>query len=183
SRRDGRGPSQRRHRAPETRALFRCRCNTHDWMRFAIRRKYQAVRLAGSNCSTNDAAAAVMQIDRQNLLERGAHQALLRERLGAKNEQASATLADEVSCHLELSATQRVGLDVRENDCIVLKERITVPREARGELLGASGHRLNEVSRCTLFVAAFPHHRVELKARIAHQSAFDERMPQTGGAL
>jgi hypothetical protein len=42
---------------------------------------------------------------------------------------------------------------------------------------------LNEVSRCTLFVAAFPHHGVELKARIAHQSAFDERMLETGGAL
>ena len=113
----------------------------HDRVRLARGRQLDAVgaaRRAGRRLQ--HAASAIREVQRQHFLERRVDQPVAHEGLRAEDEQAAATLSDEVAGRLELIGAERSAFDVGEHHRVVA-EQVLALRGIAGGQRGASRER------------------------------------------
>ena len=133
---DRRYCSQRRHGFPPLARLVSGRRQLHDRVCLACRGQRDAVH--ATDCRRRQhVAAAIGEIERQDVLDGRAAEALPRERARAEDQQSAPALADEAAREVELGFRELVALDVCKDQRIVAKESLPIRGIPFGELLAA----------------------------------------------
>ena len=117
-----------------------------------------------------DVRAAIGQIDRQRLLERGAGEALAIERSRAEHQQSAAARGDEFVGQLELFAREEVGLDVAEDHAVVGEQLRALERIAARQRRHARRIRLHIKRIPPIVILALAHDGIDLEAGIVGQA-------------
>ncbi len=130
-----------------------------------------------------DVPAAICPIERKRLLQGGSDEPAAEEGLRAKYEKASAALADEVTCGLQLVVREEAPLHVRKNDRVVREQGVPACGVACRQGCAARRGRLDVKGVRPLVVPALPHDRIDLQAWIAAPRTPEEAVLVPGRPL
>ena len=117
-------------------------------------------------------AAPIVQFHRQDVLERRAGQAALRERSSADDQQAAAAFGDEVGGHRQLRAREEIALDVGDDQTVVRVQIFAARREAVRQRGRAGRCRLDEEGVLSLGILALAADRIDFQAGSRAQARF-----------